>query len=323
MRPLALEQILGRFCQRVGLYIVGAGASAGDIPVGERFIANPGVLWLRDLSGFSASVTPKLLLTRNVARLAGDTPLGEIFPGREIRSGTDTFLIREILMRLPDWYTRAMMKHTLAAPAFSRRRSDSYRVFRLFRPATIANYNHDGLLGQLVGRRHRIINMHGVVDPRYGSPEMRRLIERCGEFDGIPIEPDNLIMCVAEENDGTLVNRLIRVTLPPPEFLAIIGYSFARNGQGFDDNVSLEFFRERFREFRGPIYVFEPNPGNLQNATAMIADTFRARNVIGIPVFWNVLAHAYLQNAGAIDGRSVNWRYQRLLDQHRGPRSFP
>ncbi len=324
MTPLpTLEDVFGRFRWQSGLYVVGAGASAGDVDVGTRFMAYPGVRWLQTLSGFSASVTDKLPLTRSVIRLAGDAPLSEIFPGREIRPGTDTFPTKEILLRLPDYYTRAMMQHVLAAPVHHNRRSDSYRVFRLFHPATVANYNHDGMLAHATGRRHHIVNMHGIVDPQYGSPEMAELIERLGEYDGLPVPPDGLLMCVPEENDRVLVDRLVQATSGSPPFIAIVGYSFAKNELSYDDNLSLEFFRERFRDYRGKVFVFEPNPNNLQNMTAMLSDTLRTKNVIGVCAFWNVLAHAYLRTIYAPKGRSINWTYQKLLDDNRGPRSFP
>ena len=216
-----------------------------------------------------------------------------------------------------------MMQHVLAAPIYRNRRSDSYRVFRLFHPATVANYNHDGLLAHATGLRHRIINMHGIVDPRYGSPEMGEWIEGLGEHGDLPVSPDGLLMCVPEENDCVLVERLVEATNCSPPFIAIVGYSFSRNGSSYDDSVSLEFFRERFRDNCGDIFVFEPNANNLQNIATMLADTLRTRRVFGIRAYWNVLAHAYLQTIYGAKGRSTNWTYQKLLDQYRGPRSFP
>jgi hypothetical protein len=35
--------------------------------------------------------------------------------------------------------------------------------------------------------------MHGIVDPRYGSPEMGKLIERLGEYDGLPVPSSRLL----------------------------------------------------------------------------------------------------------------------------------
>jgi len=130
-------------------------------------------------------------------------------------------------------------------------------------------------------------------------------------------------MCVPEENNRVLVDRLVEATNGSPPFIAIVGYSFAKNDLSYHDNVSLEFFRERFRDYRGEVFVFEPDANNLQNMTTMLADTFRARKVIGVNTFWNVLAHAYLRTVNAPEVRSINWTYQKLLDDHRGPRSFP
>ena len=43
-----------------------------------------------------------------------------------------------------------------------------------------------------------------------------------------------------------------------PEFVAIIGYSFAQNGTGYDDSVSLKSFLETRRDFVGNIYIIQP-----------------------------------------------------------------
>jgi hypothetical protein len=51
-------------------------------------------------------------------------------------------------------------------------------------------------------------------------------------------------------------------------FIAVIGYSFAKVGDAYDDGVSLDWFKRRFRNFGGPIYVINPWPDELQTEMA-------------------------------------------------------
>jgi len=224
-------------------------------------------------------------------------------------------------MRLPDSYADWHMRHLLAKWRYGGEPIDSYSVFRYFSPATIANYNHDGLAAHFCGRRHRVIDMHGPIDPAYGSPAVAAYLALIREYD-IPVTPDGILMGVAESYaDKHLAHRLREVGRFMPGFIAIIGYSFARLGDRHDDRVSLDFFLDRFRDFTGDILIIEPRPDYLCN---LIADHLRSRRVFGVPAYWNLLAHTAMEALnGRPMGKSLNYAHEALLDRHGNARAFP
>ena len=185
-----------RLRTRMGLFVVGAGASAGSSPLGRDFWRESPLDYLRDLRSFPATVTPQGPLTRRMIDHSG-IEIGDIFPGRELRPGTDEYPFREILKRLPDGFAREQLKHVLARARYFARTegtvTDSYRVFRACSSSVIADYNHDGLAREFCGTQHAIVEMHGTIHPVYGSPEFGVWISALREFD-IPLPPDDLVM---------------------------------------------------------------------------------------------------------------------------------
>lgn len=145
-----------------------------------------------------------------------------------------------------------------------------------------------------------MIDIHGSIDPWYGSPDVTDLIARVREFDvSIPIGD-----LMRETRDNViLLRRLGDAVAAMPDFVAIIGYSFARVRDGHDDCVSFDWFRHTFRRFTGPIFVIDPYPHELATEIA-------AR-----------LSHAFAMHMeGRGDRRSIyadhdrsRWRYG---DQH-------
>ena len=105
--------------------------------------------------------------------------------------------------------------------------------------------------------------------------------------------------------------RLLEVAKFSPDFIAIIGYSFAQNPKGYDDHVSLNCFLDTRRNFRGNIYVIGPQPDELRN---LIAERIKSKNVFGVQAFWNVLAHAFMKKLRDQNGRrSLNYVYDQIL----------
>ena len=50
--------------------------------------------------------------------------------------------------------------------------------FRAFHPSIILNYNHDGFAAAQCSDKHWAIDIHGSIDPWYGSPDVKELIAR-------------------------------------------------------------------------------------------------------------------------------------------------
>jgi hypothetical protein len=313
--------MLHEFRTRRGLYVLGAGASAPDVPFGSDLMTAPALDYVRNSGSFPAVVPDKAPLTRRIVAEARKVPLSLVHPDREIRPGTDDFPYLELIERLPDFHARLHMKQLLAAARFSGRRSDGYRVFRLFRRGMIADYNHDGLAYDACRRFHKVIEMHGGIEAGFGSPRMAEIIAEAREYD-LPVPSDDLLMCAPESPwDVQLSRRLLDVGAFRPEVIVVIGYSFGRGEAGFDDAVSLDFLLRSFRNFPGNVYVINPNPYDLQH---LLADGLRSRKVVGVPAFWNVLAHAMMVKAtGARRWKPLNYTYQRILGDFGSNVSFP
>ncbi len=312
--------MLHDFRTRRGLYMLGAGASAGDVPFGHALMAAPALDYLRNAGSFPVVVPEKAALTTRIVEAARTMPLALVYPGREIRTGTDDLIYLELIERLPDYHARHYMKHLLSASRFSGRRSDNYRVFKLFRRGMIANYNHDGLADDIC-RSHQVIQMHGTISPRFGSPEMAEFIAEAREYD-LRAPLDDLLMCAPESTwDMRLWRRLLEVGTFRPEVITVIGYSFGRGESGFDDAVSLNLFLRSFRNFPGCIYVIDPRPYELKH---LLADGLQSRNVVGVPAYWNVLAHAMVVKATRPCCRkSLHYTSERILDDFGSGVSFP
>ena len=106
-----------------------------------------------------------------------------------------------------------------------------------------------------------------------------------------------------------------------PQFIAIIGYTFGRTGDGHDDWISLDRFQHAFRGFEGDTFVIEPRPDSLRE---MIADGLGSNRVFGIRGDWNIVAHVLLEaGRGRLNGCSLNYTCERILDRHGDRVAFP
>lgn len=319
------EFILGQFRTRRGLYILGAGVSTGAAPLGEAFWTAAPLDYLHNLGSFSADIPVHSELTQKMI----DNSHRLILEDRAIRFGIEDSLLQwEILQRMPNYYARLYLKHRLSKFRFSGRQSDSYRIFQTFHRSLIMNYNHDGLAADCLGQFHHVQDMHRTIDGRYGSPRMYEIIDDVRDYDLSDIH-DGITMGVPESYfDPYLAHKLLKaareVSICPPNFLAIIGYSFAQNERGYDDHVSLHCFLHTHRNFRGNIYVIGPKSDALDDLKDLIADGLKSKNVFRICAFWNVLAHAFMKAQRDQGGRrALNYVYNQILDTFGSDEVFP
>lgn len=120
--------------------------------------------------------------------------------------------------------------------------------------------------------------------------------------------------------DGDLERQLLPMVRFKPQFIAIIGYSYAWTGQRHNDAVSLDCFIDHYRDFPGLVFVVEPHPERLQE---ILAERLHAARVVPLPARWNLLAHAFLESlAGRLHGRTLNDYCSALFDSGLGERAF-
>jgi hypothetical protein len=310
----SFESLLRQFQNQRGLFFIGAGASAGSVKLGPEFLQMPGIEYVTSAGSYPVEIPSHAPLSEKIIRSTATLPLSRIFPGRILRPGTEDFPFREFLSRMSDGYARTSLKHALARPGFEGRILDSYRVFRHFHPSIILNYNLDGLMGDHCGDVHKVLDPHGTVERGYGSPSGKELVAIVREND-FNLAPDSFVMSVPESPTDRRLEAQLRFAMrSSPDFVAIIGYSFAGAEPVYDDFVSLNFFMSRFRRFPGNVYVMSPYPAELAD---VIAHGIDSKIVHPIPTRWNVLAHAMVELlASRRIGRSLNYFCEQLLDRH-------
>jgi len=260
------EFLLWLFRARRGLFILGAGASAGgsgtagEVRFGQDFLIGPALDYVRGGS-FPVSLPVPSESSRKIINVARGVPLSRVFPDRIIRPGTDEFPYQELVERMPDGFARLYMKHDLSRVRFSGRPRDNYTAFRLFYPATLMNYNLDGLATEFCGDVHHVLPPHGTIPKGYGSPDVTRLLPNVRDYD-LQLGPDGLVMSVPESSDDVNLWRCLDMMAAcSPQFIAIIGYTFGRNSNGHDNWISLERFKRAFRSFAGNIFVDRTTAG--------------------------------------------------------------
>jgi hypothetical protein len=106
-----------------------------------------------------------------------------------------------------------------------------------------------------------------------------------------------------------------------PDFIAVIGYRFAKVGNQYDDYVSFEYFKNRFRNFPGSIYVIDPNPEEIQYE---IADRIKSFHVFGAKAYWNILSHGFMILLNGFGKhKSLYAMHEEILTQHGEDVTFP
>jgi hypothetical protein len=316
------EPLLRQFRSKRGLFILGAGASAGSVSLGFEFLRAPGIAYVNSGGGYPVEIPAHSPLSEKIIRAASSMPLSQVLPGRELWPGSEDFPFSELLSRMPDGFGRVSLKHEMARARFRRTALESYRVFRHFRPSVILNYNLDGLATYHCGDIHEVFDPHGTVEVGYGSPMGAALVSSVREHDFTP-PADPFVMSVPEVwTDSRLCRHLYQSMLTLPDFVAIIGYSFGRTSSGYDDLISLEYFLSRFHRFSGNIYTMSPDPWEL---CEVISEEIESDAVIPVSARWNLLAHAMVASLapGGIS-RSLNYLCESLLDKHGHDRmAFP
>jgi len=317
----SFESLLRQFQNQRGLFIIGAGASAGTVKLGPEFLQAPGIDYVISGGSYPIDIPTHAALSEKIIRSAANVPLSQLFPGRVLRPGSDDFPFRELLNRMPDGFARLHLKHELARTRFDGETLDSYRVFRHFHPSTILNYNLDGLMTDHCSDIHEVFDPHGTIELGYGSPSGAALVASVRDYD-FEVAHDSYVMSVPElRTDDRLARQLTLATRTSPDFIAIIGYSFAGADPYYDDFVSLEFFKSRFHRFPGNVYIMSPSPAELSDVIAHGIDSSR---VYPVPARWNVLAHAMVELlASGRVGRSLNYLCEQLLDKHGDKIAFP
>lgn len=183
-----------------------------------------------------------------------------------------------------------------------------YAVFDVVgSPATLCNFNLDGLASQYCSHRHSVLEMHGRIDrPWFEHASYRDLLEATVVY-GIRLphltpklmpqpEPENIALQPLYAHAG----RLLRCA----PALIILGYSFGQRSEGLDDARSFDFFVSLLKLQPRPVFVVSPTPHDLAE---LLRDTLSSYNVFGISLRWELFSSVVLANVDPVQGLSMRW----------------
>jgi hypothetical protein len=317
--PFNLELLLAHFRSRRGLYLLGAGASAGDVPLDP--LKQVVLQYLREAGGFPIQPPERTPLDVLAMEAGWTLTDADIYPDRPLRPGTAPTDFRWKLRRAPGLFIRRATMAAIAEANWHRRRTHSYTVFRAFHPSLILCYNHDGLAVEFCGRQHRVLDLHDSVHAAYGSPAAKQALSWLVDLQQ-PADPDAIPLLEPETTDHKrAITALLDAECYPADFIAIVGYSFWRKSDKQLDGLSLDWLTLRLKDFRGPVFVIEPYPDQV---CGLVENASRSVKAIGVTAYWNVLAHAMVQMMCRENAdRSLNYVNQHLLDSFGEPVSFP
>ena len=310
MRTACVENVVRRLLIESGLYNLGAGTSYGVVPFGNELYARAGYAWLARGHFPATGVRSHRRATEKIIRIGTNGAIDRLLDGRVPRNPDDLAVFSVILEKLmPDVFGEVALFNLLSQYASLGSVPDSYRVFARFAPSVIVNFNLDGLASECCGTRHLILTPHGTVPTWFGAPETALWLRDAVAMPdrNLPAEIGLAFFADEEERHSPEYSRLLRNV----NFVAIIGYRFGRNPDGFDDQKSLERLTSSLRKNPKPIFILDPEPRDLWECIAEMAKT---NDVFAVPVYWHFLARAILDP----DRRSTSTiadHYLRLLDR--------
>lgn len=289
-------------------YILGAGASAGIIPMTHQ----QGELILKRHLEFGSYSTSEIELDQQAERIVGshqwldDGIRGEL--SRRLQPGA----VRALSMQLMS------PSHNYSVPP------DQYLVFGTAAPRSVLfNFNVDGL-ANIWRKYHYVFHPHGMLDPKImQSSEWDEIIDIC-LFDSIePPTIPGVLLPQKETREATQSKEysIAERLLPHMGYVVLIGYSFGHDGSNFDDWASFLYFMKLFREHKKTIIVIDPFRS--RDIVDMLRYNLKSDQVFPIPAYWEHLSKAKLilermrkthPHEKNVKLYNLDYLYQRILD---------
>lgn len=279
-RKNGLSVLFDAFDYPLSFYILGAGASAGIVPMTAQLKANIVNRFL-SFGSFPAESFENDDVFLRVIGPSCDYPdaftswkLEHLYP-----SAVHAMVIKELTP--PDCIEEA----------------HAYEIFLLIkRPSTIFNMNVDGL-AEIYCIGHNLLEPHGRIPIELvRSPFWDWYIDALLDYGFSIREIPGLILPMPEPHHVTSVPAYSKAVslLEKARFVVFIGYSFGYYNptQTFDDFETFEFFRELLRHYRSHrknILVISPNP---EMVGGTIEQSLSSSNVCALPFYWNYLCRA-------------------------------
>jgi hypothetical protein len=303
---MRLDLFINALASKFSFYVLGAGASAGIVPMTRELKS---AIITRQLEFGSYEAMP--VAPDDVSlRILGDT--------RSLHDPFEAFLLRRLYPSAVHAIAlKALAPQAITNPAYQ------YQIFSWVPyPSVIFNMNVDGLAARYC-RRHIVLDPHGTTPVHILRTDLwETLIDIILEFGfDVPALPGEVYLPKPETLDITKRGsyREALSYFPAAQFLLLIGYSFGRYKDSIDDSETFNFFTELLKRYPKPVLVVDPNP---DITAAAIQETIRQKTVYAIPVYWNYLTKAIIEVAykfGCYDiGRmselqnQIKYRYDQL-----------
>ena len=175
-----------------------------------------------------------------------------------------------------------------------------YSIFSVVgSPATIFNFNLDGLAARYCARRHIVLEPHGTIDRFYfeDPDRYRYALESVTAYD-VTLPTYRSKVLPSPELSGTVETapyRRARSLFSQAPGVVIVGYSFANMNGVPDDAESWEYFVDLLKRHPKPVFVLDPFPHRIAELLCQAAHAHRA---IGLEVRWEEFATVLISSAG-------------------------
>lgn len=166
-----------------------------------------------------------------------------------------------------------------------------YAVFDMVgRPATIFNFNLDKLASIYCGHIHIVLTPHGSYDQLWIEGANYEEARESTTIYGIVL-PHLTPKLLPSPEPAYITQRpaykIARGLFKFAPAMLMIGYSFARYANAFDDYESLEYFVELLKRHPKPVFVLSPYPEELVD---ILQQRLSSYNVYGFPLRWEVFS---------------------------------
>ena len=275
LTPAAIQLLIEALDATNTAFILGAGASAPEVPVMRELIQRVLVRFKQEVKGFI---------------LTGDEPTPTHYLLADQAADEET---REALLTANIATLRLLIARELQpAPSMFRQPPVQYRVLSRITPAaTVINYNVDRLASTHC-RAATVIPIHGDVPDFVGRIPLRSAVRLTQ--DGVQILSPESYWLPEPETEPALLDRIDPAyrALLNVATIVIIGYSFGIGTGVVMDGVSYGALTEYCRGRQVRILVVDPQPREL---AGRLAEELLNSMVVPLPVRWNRLCEAILR----------------------------
>lgn len=300
--------MLNEAFMKKSFYILGAGASAGIIPMTHQ----QGELILERHLRYGSYSASEIELDQQAKRILGSNQ----WLNHGIRG--------ELCRRLQPGAVRALSMQLMTPSHNYPVAPDQYLVFGYAAPRSVLfNFNVDGL-ANIWRKHHHVFHPHGMLDPAIlQSPEWDKSIDICLFYSIEPptipgvLLPQKEPFEVIQKKEYSNAGRLLLHT----SYVVLIGYSFGFDGSNLDDWATFHYFKELFKEHNKTIIVIDPFRS--RDIVDMLRYHLESDQVIPVPAYWEHLSKAKLalERIKKIQPHEKNmslynldYLYQRILD---------